>query len=213
MDPMTAPFCSMFEVTCEGSQFEEDSIVADILGDRKGTYVDVGASHPIECSNTWKLYQRGWFGLLIEPNPKFWWGLLTHRPRDILCPLASSDSEGFRQLHDYFHVSSLVEGWAEDAAESITVQTQPIRDTLARFPEIRDACLLCSIDVEGHEREVLAGIDWGTFRPHIIVIEYRDYNPHALGNDTSGQWSGVLTNAGYDLFRTTALNHIWRKRQ
>lgn len=32
-----------------------------------GYYVDVGANHPVEESQTWHLEQLGWSDLLIEP--------------------------------------------------------------------------------------------------------------------------------------------------
>lgn len=49
------------------SQFEEDGIIAELLPQRCGVYVDIGAYHPISDSNTYALYQRGWHGLAIDP--------------------------------------------------------------------------------------------------------------------------------------------------
>jgi len=52
-------------------QYGEDALVFSALKpSRRGFYVDVGAYDPLEGSNTYKLYQRGWRGLTIEPNPK-----------------------------------------------------------------------------------------------------------------------------------------------
>ena len=35
---------------------------------------------------------------------------------------------------------------------------------------------LLSIDVEGHERQVLEGFDFNIYRPDVIVIEYLDFS-------------------------------------
>ena len=65
------------------SQYGEDLIVDKLLHPRdKGTYVDVGANHPINGSNTFRLYLRGWNGLAIDPNPRFAQDFKSYRPRD-----------------------------------------------------------------------------------------------------------------------------------
>ena len=51
------------------SQLGEDLILDFFLkGKGSGFYVDVGAYHPINLSNTYKFYKRGWSGINIEPN-------------------------------------------------------------------------------------------------------------------------------------------------
>jgi len=49
------------------SQNEEDTILEKYLSEPTGYYVDVGAFHPFEGSNTHRLYERGWAGIIIEP--------------------------------------------------------------------------------------------------------------------------------------------------
>ena len=52
------------------SQTGEDAILAHLLFDHDcGFYVDVGAFHPIQYSNTYYFYRRGWTGINIEPTP------------------------------------------------------------------------------------------------------------------------------------------------
>lgn len=48
------------------SQAGQDIFVRKVLGDIKGTFIDMGASHPVELSNTNALERDGWTGLLIE---------------------------------------------------------------------------------------------------------------------------------------------------
>ncbi len=49
----------------------------------KGFYVDVGACHPFMYSNTALLYESGWRGINIEPNPNLMKNFHNHRPLDV----------------------------------------------------------------------------------------------------------------------------------
>jgi len=199
----------VFPVTCEGSQYEEDTILASLLTG-PGMYVDVGASHPQECSNTWRFYQRGWRGLLIDPLPETWYGLLRHRPEDHLFPVACSNTNGTATLRMYHSVSTLREDWPiPDDNELLDIETMRLSDILSLFPTIRDCARLLSVDVEGLERQVLEGNDWSTFRPEVVVCEYRMYDSESLGHDTSCEYSSILCDAGYHLLLQTDLNQIW----
>ena len=96
-----------------GSQDGEDGIIASLVPPLpyKGTYVDVGAGHPHECSNTWQLYRIGWSGLIIEPNPHFWPKLRLERPRDDLVCSACGSETGRKSMKMLYSVSSLREDW------------------------------------------------------------------------------------------------------
>jgi FkbM family methyltransferase len=200
------------QVTKLGSQEDEQGYIWNLVGNKAGTYVDVGASHAWECSNTSHLYQRGWRGLLIEPNPYCWYGLLRDRPGDMLCPYAVSSTEGMAALRLSHSVSSIEETWPISETGRLMVEAKPLSKILEPYQDIRDRCLVCSIDVEGHEEHVLRGIDWETFSPDVFVIEYRLYNADEFGPDISENWSFILQDNGYMLWHKTNLNHIWKKR-
>jgi FkbM family methyltransferase len=57
------------------SQFDEEKhILAAIAvygppGTSKPQFLDIGAYHPTDKSNTRALYERGWSGVMIEPSP------------------------------------------------------------------------------------------------------------------------------------------------
>ena len=55
------------------SQAKQDLFVLKALKyKREGTFLEIGANHPIEISNTYLLETRyGWKGLMIEQNPRF----------------------------------------------------------------------------------------------------------------------------------------------
>jgi FkbM family methyltransferase len=195
----------------QGSQFKEDAILAELLPGDKGIYVDVGASHPKECSNTWPFYQRGWRGLLIEPLPDCWGQILMERREDRLCPMAASNGNGVATLHLCRSLSSLRPDWNKDVTETIPCHIAPLRDILALHKDFDwTRTGLCSIDVEGHEKEVLEGIDWSTFRPAVIIIEYCDYRT-GEGVDVSDSWRQDLSKHGYHVHYKNQLNQIWTR--
>jgi hypothetical protein len=47
------------------SQARQDDFVLHLI-DKPGTYLEIGASHPISINNTYALEQRGWGGLSLD---------------------------------------------------------------------------------------------------------------------------------------------------
>jgi len=47
----------------------EQHLVREFLGEGPGFFVEVGAFHPTNGSQSWHLEKRGWNGMLIEPQP------------------------------------------------------------------------------------------------------------------------------------------------
>src|SRR5215813_3013834 len=67
------------------SQCGEDCIVEFIFSARnieKPSYIDIGAFHPFELSNTAKFYRKGSRGINIEPNPDQFRYFMKHRKND-----------------------------------------------------------------------------------------------------------------------------------
>lgn len=199
------------QVGVPGAQAGEDLILAELLPDNEGTYVDVGASHPIECSNTWQFYRQGWRGLLIEPLRDCWPAILRHRPGDQLWPQAASNYTGYGRLRMQGTVSSLRADWAIQEQAVAFCEVDTLANILERFPEIRDKCRLCSIDVEGEEKAVLEGIDFSTFRPEVFVVEWFVYGKQPPDDDLSGTWLPILESQGYRVVGKTALNCILQR--
>jgi len=201
--------------TTPGSQCEEDQIIAALLPPPLvGTYLDIGAGEPVQCSNTWSLYQRGWRGLLIEPFPEFILQLLRQRPGDRVFPVAASNQTGLIPFYVDGTVSSCIRGWSSTAASRpLAVERWSVAEILdlPDFRDVRDSCQFCSIDVEGHEREILENLPWGTFAPQVLCIEYRKYETTGVCDDLSIQWEPLVLQAGYRLHAATAMNKIFVK--
>lgn len=198
----------------EGSQYGEDKIVEDLLPQEFGWYVDVGAGEPVECNNTWRFYQKGWRGLLIDCLPSIWYPIMRQRPGDFLCPLAVTDRTGIAVLSMDNSLSSIQPNWeVRQDAKKLDVECDTLSNILLNFPTIRNNCQLLSIDVEGSEFEVLRGIDWDTFRPEVIIIEAFKYRGNRKPvKDMSKVW-GRLLEPLYELYYQNKLNKIFRCRE
>ena len=52
-------------------------------GQTTGTYVDIGAGHPIADNVSFWFYERGWQGVVVEPQPELSALYERLRPRDV----------------------------------------------------------------------------------------------------------------------------------
>src|SRR5215510_10309746 len=74
-------------------------------GARQGRYIDIGGGHPVAGSVSFWFYQRGWSGIVVEPQPDLAALHRRLRPRDTLVEAvigrASGEAEFFKieRLH------------------------------------------------------------------------------------------------------------------
>lgn len=164
------------------AQEGEDRVLARVFGEQaKGFYIDVGAHHPFRFSNTWLLYQRGWRGINIDPGPDVIQEFLIWRPRDINLQLGIADQPGelpFYAFEEKAYGTFSRELATQRAAGGIgggmsttSVTVLPMRDILARHLPPGTEIDLMTIDTEGFEPQVLAGMDWDSNRPRILLCE------------------------------------------
>lgn len=138
-----------------------------------GYFVDVGANDGIFLSNTYALFRKGWRGLCIEPNPEAYGELVRHRQGDVCIQAGIGRTEQMGQLL-----------WRKDLTEGSSFNMDlPAREqgcvvrvrTLTAVLDENKAPAefdFLSIDVEGMELEVLGSLDWGRYKPRVVVLEY-----------------------------------------
>ena len=158
------------------SQQEEERLVREFFGNKKrGYFVEVGANHPTEGSQSWHLEQAGWTGVLIEPQPNLAAFLVSARKAKVFAAACSSPQNAGQSLT--LHVDGARSALDRDrmapgaqAAYVILVPARTLDDILEEAQASAPIDLL-SIDVEGHETEVLSGFDFDHWRPRLILVE------------------------------------------
>jgi FkbM family methyltransferase len=157
------------------SSDQETRLVAAFFGNIKGYYVEVGANDPRERSQTWHLEQQGWTGVLIEPQPDLAAMLRAERKAMVFAVACSSPANAGRELplHVAGPLSSLDRRSMAPGATPEKVIRVPVRtlDSILEEAGSPAAFDFLSIDVEGHEIEVLQGFDFARWRPRLIMIE------------------------------------------
>jgi FkbM family methyltransferase len=154
----------------------EQALVRKFFGDRpSGFFVEVGANRPRQESQTWDLEQLGWRGVLIEPQPDLAAELSRVRRAAVFAVACSSPQNAGKRmrLHVAGALSALDRHLMAPGAKPEQVIEVPVRaldDVLAEAGAPAPFEFL-SIDVEGHELEVLSGFDIARWRPHLILIE------------------------------------------
>jgi hypothetical protein len=154
----------------------EELIVRDFFQDRRGgVFVDVGCAWPILNSNTYYLEQHlGWGGIGVDGLAEYADGWRASRPRSVFVnALVTARSDEVETLYKVF-------GWAMSTAELELAKTLPVLGAV-QVPGITLDDLLArhgvteldflSIDVEGHQQEVLSGFDVARWKPELVCIE------------------------------------------
>lgn len=202
----------MFKHTLSYAQNRED-IIIDAFFDAKptGFYVDVGANHPTENSVTKFFYEKGWRGINIEPNERLIRLLRADRPHDVIVGkgVGAEEKEAvFREYKDADGLSTFSDamkanGGAYYAAHKndFTDKKIPVTTLKHIFDDYKVKTIdFMKVDVEGYEYEVLAGNDWGKYKPELICVET---------NHIIKDWRPILASNGYVKFYNDGLNDYY----
>jgi FkbM family methyltransferase len=153
----------------------ETQLVGAFFADNKGYFVEVGANDPRERSQTWFLEQSGWTGVLIEPQPDLAAELRAKRKAKVFAVACSSPENAGRELplHVAGPLSSLDRKHMAPGAMPEKIIKVPVRTLDSILLEAGSPIKFdfLSIDVEGHEIEVLRGFDIARWRPRLILLE------------------------------------------
>ncbi len=184
------------------AQNAEDAVLARLFTADTGTYIDIGAGHPVDDSVTKHFYDRGWRGVNVEPMRGMYDMLCEQRPEDVNVHAALSDRDGTITLYEAPEGNlgastvdpDVVKTYGDDGRRFTPVDVEAITfETLAARHAI-DGADFVKIDVEGHETAVVRSVDWTTLRPRAVVIEAVTPNSQHQSHDA---WEGVLLEAGY----------------
>jgi len=171
---------SIFSYKKSYSQGSMDLIFNKIFKNKKkGIYIDVGCQHPNKNNNTYLLYKKGWSGINIDLDKVNIDLFNYNRPNDYNFNTAISDKIEVLDLY-YYHQKSPINTLDKNVSNKqtseveklIKIQTNTLTNIIQKTPiKIVD---ILSIDVEGFELKVLKGLDFETYNPKIIVVEFLD---------------------------------------
>src|SRR5262245_43973985 len=199
--------------TVSYAQNGEDLLLARAFRHPDGFFLDVGACDPVELSVTKLFSDRGWTGINIEPQRDGFERLVRHRPRDVNLNVAVSDCEGALTLYE----SATHPGWTTavpavaDAMAGLGATSRPRTvpaTTLAAVcrDHAADGTIdFLKIDVEGAERAVLAGADFGRYRPRVVLVESIAHG----GVCTHAGWEPILLAADYRFAWFDGINRFY----
>jgi len=155
------------------AQHGEDKLVEQLLPNGVNSFIDIGANDGVLFSNTYKFAKNGAQGLCIEPSPSAYKKLLLNHlfNKRVSCiNSAISNTNGKLFLQEDGYESTLSRVVNKSTQTSITIPCYTMLDILSKFPNFRKVDIV-SIDVEGHEYEVLEGMPIADFYTKLLIIE------------------------------------------
>jgi FkbM family methyltransferase len=191
-------------------RYELDRRLLSYVAFDGGVFVEAGANDGILESNTLVLERDlGWGGLLVEPIPDLAARCRRNRPRATIADVAlvAPDDAGALIKMTYGGLGSMAQGalsdadseslWPSLAAESeaaglpyqVEVEGRGLSEVLDEF-DIADIDLL-SLDVEGFEPRVLAGLDLARHRPRYVVVETWAWTAAAIASALEPMYAPV----------------------
>lgn len=193
----------------------EDRLLADWFGDHVGVYVEVGASDGVTISTTWHFEQAGWSGVLIEADPTSAAKCRTARPGSVVVEAAAvgPDDPAVVPFHVVDDLPQLSSRSFRHGAEWIGMHEDRVLGRTATITEVevRAATLdelieeagvehvdFVTIDVEGHERDVVAGFTPERWQPEFVILERVGWPDRFVQRR--------MRAAGYLLCRRTGMN-------
>lgn len=170
-----------------------------------GFYVDVGAHHPIDYSNTKFFYTKGWRGINIDPRPGIMAEFIKDRSRDVNLELAISDTPGKIQYYMFSDPATNTsdEQTAKRISESgyyklvsrVQIPTRTLADVLNDYLPHSQMIDFLSVDVEGLDEKVLRSNNWNVYRPRVVLAE--DTSAFTLDEALNSSLVCYLQEVGY----------------
>ncbi len=168
-------------------------------------YLDIGANHPSDISNTYLLYRKGFKGIIIEPNEELIGLFRKFRKRDITLMIGCSNESTMLRFNISKTpvLSSFSDNRTVNTYKQVYLPVMPLDLAIANIP--CSMISLLSIDVEGLNHEVLQGATQSIKKSLLLCIEFdTDYE--------KGLFDMVLKDE-FDLIHTFSCNLIYRNKR
>lgn len=182
----------------------ETELVWQFFGGRNdGFFLDVGANEPQKGSQTWVFEERGWRGILIEPQARLCERLRQARPRSqvfqVACGAPGAPTELTLYTAESLGHSGLVKNLVDATTKYVGTEIVRVMTLDAVLAEAGNPKIdFMTMDVEGTQLDVLRGFSLQRHRPKLLLMEdhLHDLRAHRY-----------LGRAGYRLAKRTGLNN------
>lgn len=185
------------------------------------TYMDIGAHDPIAGSNTYLFYEKGYRGVLVEPNPALWDSLAAARPGDRL--IRAGIGAGKETEADYYVLGGDggLNTFSKEEADAVSARTggrfsvqKVIRLPLLDINQVMRKHWdgppnLLSIDTEGFDLQILQSLDFKHLRPNVVCVETLEFGSRRIRQPILD----LMSAAGYDVRGATFVNTIFVDRR
>ena len=197
------------------SQHKEDIFFIDYIKKNNLSitnyiYVDVGANHPTDISNTFLLYKNGMKGIIVEPNQELINLFKFFRKKDILFNIGVGN---VTSMLNFFVsktpvISSFIDSWGDsDISDNYFVPVMLLDDALRNIEQ--KPIFLLSIDVEGMNTEALEGAKETFSKSLLVCIEWDDLNEKEKYSKILGSNFNPIIDLGCNkIFENKNLNKI-----
>ncbi|MFA7301395.1 MAG: FkbM family methyltransferase [Candidatus Shapirobacteria bacterium] len=150
------------------SQDYEDIEIEKLMNCAKGRYLEIGGYHPTRLSNTYRLYKKGWTGVIVEPNPEVKEIFKVIRSKDKFLNIGISENGGNIKYYKYLipalnSFAKINNGHKITSVENI--ETRKITDI------VKENFDFVSIDTEGYDAIILNNWPWKKYNPKVICVE------------------------------------------
>jgi FkbM family methyltransferase len=188
----------------------ETELVWQFFGGRNhGFFLDVGANEPHKRSQTWILEERGWRGILIEPQAHLCERLREARPHSRVFQIACGPPGAPPQMPLYTAErpaqSGLVKNLVDVNIAYVGTEMVKVMMLDAVLAEAGNPGIdFMTMDVEGTQFDVLRGFNLQRHQPKLLLMEdhLHDLKAHRY-----------LARAGYRLAKRTGLNNWYVPRE
>jgi FkbM family methyltransferase len=195
------------------AQHGDDLAILNIFGClrlSRPSYLDVGAHHPLDLSNTALLYKRGCRGINVEANPDLIEAFQRHRPEDInlwsgVADDDASETMKFHRINETSGCNSFVRSAIEShgLTDAIDVPVMTITKIVKLYAA---GCWpdLLTIDAEGLDLSILSSIDYSQGGPKVICAEAR-----SPAGDDAASLRTLMTGNGYIMHSWAGSNMLF----
>lgn len=162
----------------EGEDVLAWKIFHDVMGIKRGVYLDIGAHHPFDLSNTAMLHEVGWHGVNVDATPGSMAEFEQARPGDVNIEAAISDAPSVLRFAQFENTS--LNGFLSDSEirsheargerfiRAVDIECMTVQQLFDRH--VLEPVDFLSIDVEGMDARIIAALPDDRL-PKMICVE------------------------------------------